>query len=304
MMTQTGNPRAGTRWFLTTLVIAASSLILSCGFDSSHKSDEEREASDREELVQTYSQIQGVYRGAIHTSKKDLELKLTLTFKEVVVGKDSEGQPRYRPVLVARFSRPGLVVLDIRMEGTYSSSSGNLTLSTEANGGEYFQIRGQLIGSNLNGEIKTSSGSTYGQLSGKLETRQVQTAEGDDLEQADRIRKHLLKLAGTYEGVVTPEDITGPFRASIRLDVEEELSSEKIPSLVAYYERIGGGSLSTRLKVQYFPERSPAEISFSSSGATGNNIERVSFLGIILDNEIRGQLSYPAFRAKFVANKK
>jgi hypothetical protein len=284
-------------------ILALSLGLSACSFESNHGSqNEQRENEDRDSLIRAYSSIQGTYEGTLQTATKTLEARLTLTYKEVVVGRDSEGQPRYRPVLVARLSRPDLLTLDVRLEGRFVPETGDLTLTTQSkadeNGnarivGEDLYLRSSIRNGELRAVVKTN-GHDYGILNVRFSSRDVRSESIDDAEQMDRIRRRMQKIAGVYEGTATPDDVMGPFRFRMRIAIEE---SAGFPTLVVFYTR-DQATVPVRMVVTYRPDRSPEEISFTNTDSTH---ERVSFYGHYSNGMIDGILTYPTFRAEMRA---
>jgi hypothetical protein len=289
--------------FALSLMMIFSLILSACAFDGKDDTDQ-RDLEDREELLRTFSQIQGIYTGTIETQYKTMPAKLTITYREVVVGKDSDGQPRYRPVLVARLSRPELFALDIRMDGKYISRTGDLTLSTTEGGGEFLQGRGSILGGNYQATLSNANLGFYGILRVSLLTREIRTEENDDAEQRDRIRNRMNLLAGTFAAVIKP-DVTIPdetedvIRSELRLLVEE---TDTFPRLVAYYNHKCGALLPIRSTVTFRPEMVPPEISFATDSGTSGL--KISFAGTFVNSAIEGRFQFPTFSGTLKAAKR
>lgn len=284
---------------LTVFTVTVFALMLSaCAFDSSNDTDQ-RDLDDRNELVRSFSAIQGIYSGTIETQYKTMPAKLTITYREVEIGKDSDGQPRYRPVLVARLSRPELLTLDVRMNGKYIERTGDLTLSTVDNGGEYLQGRGYIRGTDYTATLTNASFGFYGTLRVSLLSREIKTEENDDQEQISRIRQRMKLLEGTYRAVVKL-DIPSPdypdvVRSELRLIVEE---TGAVPVLTAFYSHMCGAIKPIRARATYKPDLVPAELSFAT---TSDMDLRITFNGTWQNSVIDGYFQFPTLSGRLHA---
>ena len=283
----------------TFLILMPFLLALSaCSFNSDSNSQEQkRDADDRAKLTRTYSAIQGVYAGTIEfDDHSNTPANLIITFREDVVGKDSQGQPRYRPVLVARLNRPNLLVLDTRLEGNYVEESGDLTFTSpkdkDGNSSEGISIHSALRGGVYEAPINWR-GARYGLLHVELTGQSVPDETQSDILQIRRIRAYLNTLTGIYNALVTPTQVSAgydvqPFQPTFRLYVDDTGS---VPALYLSWRRTEF-ELPLAIPVDLRTTLNPREISFRSPNGS---LERFVFFGTFTNGVVDGTITYPTF---------
>lgn len=296
--------------FVALFTVAA----VACSFDS-NRNENRADSEKRQENVESLSSITGVYEGTIRSpDQSEINAILSLTYREKVIGRDTDGQPIYRPVVSAKLIRPDLLVSNSTLEGRYIPENRDLTLSTETDGGEYFYLRGNINNNLYSGEIKTVSG-TYGYFQLKFKTSSVPSGASDDYAQIERIRNRLRPLEGYYSVKITPEDrLDGkpyeqPYTSTITLRIEN--ASYKgvpvnYPILIARYEHKAAGDYGPSFaQVNYKPEKAAnGELLFASNDGP----IRFSFKGRFLPEpklvdkktvaqQITGQILFNSYQA-------
>mgnify|MGYP001385473209 CR=1 FL=1 len=264
------------------LFIFFSAFSLGCAFDSKYERDQ-KNAQEREDLLNSYNAISGVYEGTLVTSRKTTRAILTITHKEVEVGKDENGQPIPRPVLVSRLSRLDLFVVDTHMNGAYTNGTGELILTI----GDAMSIRGNIRNGIYNAEVKTG-GAPYGQLSVAVQPGlRIPTAEEADLAMSARLRKALELLVGNYTVEIKPlsTSLDKPYKSSITMSVEQG-SASRVPLLVATYRHKNDDAHSiVRALATFSEEADKEEVKFEASSADGMQL---NFLGYINQKTVNG----------------
>lgn len=264
------------------LLILSSALSFGCAFDSKYDRDQ-KNAQEREELLNSYNAISGVYEGTLVTPRKTTRALLTITHKEVEVGKDENGQPTLRPVLVSRLSRLDLFVADTHMNGAYTNTNGELILTV----GDAMSIRGVIRNGVYSAEVKTG-GAPYGQLSVAVQPGiRIPTAEEADLAMSARLRKALEVLVGNYTVEIKPPpgSFDKPYKSSITMTVEQG-SASRVPLLVATYRHKNDDAHSiVRALATFSQEADKEEVKFEASSADGMQL---NFLGYIDQKTVNG----------------
>jgi hypothetical protein len=294
------------------LMIATTMLLIfaSCSFpDQGVMSDIQKDLTDRNKIVEAFAAIEGVYEGEIFSPSQNRSepARLILTYREVPVGTDNDGQIRYRPRLFARFNRPNVLKLDNKLEGVFEPVTGDLTLSSLPTEQEAFYIRTRLESNRIKGTLRLGA-QIYGILDVVRVSRELPDDTTEDENQRQRIRNKLLNLAGDYEAQVTdievlvPNISIDPFRPetfSIRISETQG----KLPQLVLHYRK-SDAFLVVQAQVEYRPDLQPEEISFKVPRGTGPGQETFDFFGIWDKGVIEGRIVYPTFVGKLRAVKK
>lgn len=297
-----------------TLVFVSVLMLAACSFDA--KQDlSKRELEKRDSAGKPLASIEGVYVGDItQEDNSKVKLQISLSYREDVVGQDSDGQPIYRPILRATMIRPELIALNSTLQGRYEDQTGDLTMSTAKDGGSYFYLRGEAINGHYNGIIRTDSG-TYGYFQLKQVSAEVPSSTTDDLAQIKRIRERLKALEGYYQIEIkpdlradgTPSEPT--YSSNVMITVENAQlngASSEYPLLVASYEHKTDRTFAPiRSTVTFRPERKPLpEIYFSSTNAvighaflgTWTDTARDS-QGNLLPPQLSGRMTFKAYSA-------
>jgi hypothetical protein len=282
----------------------------SCSFpDQGTMSDVQKDLTDRNKIVETFAAIEGVYEGEIFSTNQNRSepARLILTYREVPVGTDNDGQIRYRPRLFARFNRPNVLRLDNKLEGVFEPVTGDITLSSLANEQEAFYIRTRLQTNRIKGTLRLGA-QVYGVIDVVLVTRELPDDTTEDENQRQRIRRRLLSLAGEYQAEVTNIEMLVPnisidsFRPET-FSIRVSETQGKLPQLVLYYRK-SNSFLVVQAQVDYRPELQPEEISFKVPRGTGPGQETFDFFGTWDKGVIEGRIVYPTFVGKLRAVKK
>lgn len=281
----------------------------SCSFpEQGTMSDVQKDLSDRNKIVDAFGAIEGVYEGHVFfpNQNRRQEARLILTYREVPVGTDSDGQIRYRPRLFARFNRPEVLVMDNKLEGVFEPVTGDITLSSLASEPESFYIRTRVQSHQIQGTLRLGA-QIYGILDVTRVTRDLPDDTDEDENQRQRIRTKLVSLAGDYQARVTDIELLVP-NINIKPFVVDTFSirvSEtqgRMPQLILYYRK-SPAFLVVQSVVDYRPALQPEEISFKTPrGGAGQ--ETFDFFGTIDNGVIEGQIVYPTFVGKLRAVKR
>lgn len=289
-------------------ILAITLLALSaCAFDQSETDpNRKRDLNNREKLVRAYEGIQGVYEGEFTTPSRIENVRLTISYTEVEVGKTQDGEIRYQPELRAKLSRLDRDILDTYLTASMITETSDLTLTTQEGGGDKFYIRGFIRDGAFQAPVRNGEGSQIGTFNLRLITREVVAPpEGAGNETYDRIKAILLPVQGTYKGVVKRMDgkKDTSFIVEMNMRIEDKVVNGTIlPVLVCYNRREDGLSLAARHSVTYNSDRNPIELTFEAPpGATG--FTAWSMKAIFQNGKITGDMVYPTFVAPFVATK-
>jgi len=283
-----------------------SFLLASCSFpEPGAMGDVQKDLGDRNKIVEAFSAIEGVYEGQVFlpNQNRSQPARLILTYREVPVGTDNDGQIRYRPRLFARFNRPNVLTLDNKMEGVFEPLTGDITLSSLPNEQEAFYIRTRVQSEQIKGTLRLGA-QVYGVLDVVRVSRSLPDDSTEDENQRQRIRARLSNLVGDYDALVTDIDMLvpniniQPFKVetfSIRISDTQG----KIPQLILYY-RQSQAFLVVQAPIVYRPELIPEEITFKAvKGGPGQ--ETFDFYGSWDNGVISGQIVYPTFSGKLRA---
>lgn len=280
-----------------------------CSFsDSGVMGDIQKDLGDRNKMIEAFSAIEGVYEGQVFlpNQNRNQPARLILTYREVAVGTDNDGQIRYRPRLFARFNRPNVLVLDNKLEGVFDPLTGDITLSSLPNEPEAFYIRTRIQSDQIKGTLRLGA-QVYGELDVVRVSRTLPDDSNEDENQRQKIRAQLATLAGDYDASVTDIDILvpniniKPFHVetfSIRISDTQG----KLPKLILYY-RQSNAFLVVQVPVDYRPHLFPEEVSFNAPrGGAGQ--ETFDFFGTWDNGVISGKIVYPTFIGTLRAVKK
>jgi hypothetical protein len=244
--------------------ILSSLLLSACAFNGNdtNNSDEARVYKDnRDELIQKFSQVTGVYEGTISTNKansskpgnyKPVSIPVQMAFftEDVATGKDSNGESKILPALKLRYRQLDAVSKDNIIETRYLSASGELTAaSTDGS----VSVRGIFKGQTIEGEVFRSSGK-LGNFSVRLVTKDVDSGfTSDQGEYYDRVLSQYKELLGSYKGRITP--VLGGYKGPNNgKPYDAELKVELVPAVV-------NGSAGFKLQATFFrPQLDPSLI--------------------------------------------
>ncbi len=265
----------------------------------------QRDLNDRNKIVSSYQAIEGVYEGSLYLkqSNQTIPAKLIMTYREVSVGNDNEGQLRYRPRLFARFSRPEALFLDVKMEGVFEPTTRDITLSSIKEESESYYLRTQMDGDIIRGTLKLGE-QNYGELNLKLKTKILPSEIDQEIELRQAIREKLAPLTGNYECLVTPDPSSGlkPFSPEVfKLVVSE--SQGRLPQLMLYYRQSNAFVIVTT-PVTYKPYLSPEEFSVKAERTANISQETFEIFALLNHGVIEGTISYPTFTGSLRAIKK
>lgn len=281
--------------------------LAACAFDQSDTDpNRKRDLNNREKLVRAYENIQGVYEGEFTTASRIENVRLTISYTEVEVGKTQDGEIRYQPELRARLSRLDRDILDTYFTASMITETSDLTLTTQQGGGEAMYIRGVIANGVFQAPVRNGEGSQIGTLNVRLVSKEViAPPEGRGNETYDRIKAILLPVQGTYKATVKRMDGREKkyFVVDLNIRIEDRnVNGTIVPVLVSYSRREDGLSTSVRHSIIYNGDRSPIELTFEPP-ATAVGYSAWSLKAIFQNNVITGDVVYPTFVAPFEARK-
>lgn len=277
-----------------------------CAFDKSDTDpNRKRDLVNREKLVRAYEGLQGVYEGTLVTPIRTEMVRLTLSYTEVEVGKNQDGEIRYQPELRARFSRLTLDLFDIYMTASYIPETADLTLTTDNDGGESVYIRGYVINGHFSAPVKNRDGSYVGQVELDLVSKEVVAPpDGTANDVYDRIKARLVPISGQYSMTVTPYDRRyEAFKVDLLIRIEDKIvEGQRIPALSSYSRREDGFSTAGKHSIAYNGTRRPEELTFEPA-STNAGYSAWSSKAIFENGKISGEIYYPTFQGTFIAER-
>ena len=272
------------------LSIFSSLLLSACAFNGNdtNNSDEARVYKDgRDELIQKFSQVTGVYEGTIATTKgnsrkpgtykpSSLPIQLAFFTEDVATGRDSNGETKILPALRMRYRQLDAVRDDISTEARFLAASGELTAaSTDGS----ISVRGIFKGQSIEGEVFRSAGKV-GNFTVKLVSKDVGAGfTNDESQYYDRVNAQYKDLIGSFKGKITP--VVGGYKGPLNgKPYDAELKVELVPSVVdgsagfklqaTFYRPQLDPALNgpRRLDVGYEPEFDPPLLIMTGNGST------------------------------------
>lgn len=281
-------------------------LLYSCSFQSRPPlSDVQKDLDERNQIVQSYASIEGTYVGELNIKSQSriVGAKLAITYREVAVGSDNDGQIRYRPRLFARLSRPEMFLYDIKLEGVYEPLTGDLTLSSPPGDKESYFFRTRINNGQITGDLRINA-QILGSLNVKFQSSDL-SDDVNDQEEVNRLIAHeLKKISGAYRARVTPDEffdqlISFPAFNPETFNLILVESRDQMPQLFLYYRK-SREFLVVQARVEYRPDLQPAQIRFETPRG-GPGQETFTFNGFLNRGKIEGEIVYPTFRGRLVA---
>lgn len=278
-----------------------------CAFNQSETDpNRKRDMETREKLRDSYQDISGVYEGEYVQPARTELVRLTLSFRETPAGRDADGNLKYQPELTARFTRLERNLFDSVMTAGFVPETADLTLTTNSGGGEYFYIRGTLSNGEYAAPVKDSQGRLLGYINLKYTNKEVKAPDqGEANETYDRLRRPLEPFTGKWMGHLVRhvqgwEDMD--FEFLVRVEDFTAQDGTIYPRLVSYSRPTNGFSTVGKHLIDYNTDRTPHEFTFNPvQGAKGYGDWQMK--GLVINNEIRGQASFPTFEGSFVIRK-
>jgi hypothetical protein len=277
-------------WILSVLV-AASFIQSACAFngDDSRNSDEARVYKEnREDLLQKFSALTGIYEGEISTNKavsnkpgsykpSSIPAQLAFYTEDVPTGKDSNGEFKILPVLKLRYRQLNSALQDYVLDARFLPASGEITAASSDGG---ISIRGFLNADSITGDIFRSQGK-LGNFKVSLTTRDVQSGlSNSSSDYYSRVTEYYKHLLGRYEGTITPAKNAAyqgpkkdgsPYPAAVEIAivpaVVDGASSFKLQATL-FRNSLDWADGPRRLDVAYDAEFEPALLIMSADGST------------------------------------
>jgi hypothetical protein len=234
--------------------IAGLALMLSACAGGGGSIDDQKtlQRRDSEKLQLQYDSVRGTYEGLMSnpaTGLRPTPARLVVYVVPVQDGANSDGTPKFRPTLRARFRLNEAVseTDSMTLLGDLNSASGEVTLTSvsgtvgaQAPDGMMLSIRGQLWGGGAKRLELTRRGGTWGYFSGtRLSMDASAPAAGEDAENRERLLSVYSKIAGRYVGVVAGRG-GERYEVEINLMIVERVGQSmqvSQPGLMAQYRR-------------------------------------------------------------------
>lgn len=286
-----------------------SLLLVGCSFSESNSDPtRRRNLEDRQKLIDAYSAIQGVYEGTFEPSTGVEQVRLTISYREEVVGKNDDGENIYLPVLTGRFTRLNTSFFDTKLDASYIPETGDITLTTQkAEGGtvrsDYYYVRGFIRDGVFESVVKSASGAVIGPINVRKVSSEVRSPSGDELEEYERYKARVSKFIGRYKAVVT-RDPKMIFEIDIDIQVIEDFDGNRglRPILISNSRRTDGFSRAGRHTISYLTDRGVEELIFTPrAGATGYEAYSLSAVWNDKEKSFKGTAVFPTFSAEFAA---
>lgn len=241
------------------VVYAFCGLILAVGFSAcggSFGDDSRSEIQrDRAKLETRYRKVQGTYVGSIEsldgTSATNVELSMYIDYKDD--GVDPEGNPKFLPLLLARFLLPDVIGENDRerLIADYDDLTGQIIFtrhaaasgaSAQAAASTPFSITGVVRDDGVEGQV-VRTGGVWGRIQAKRVSAVAQAADdGEDEDERRRRRKIYARIEGVYRGTV--DNSVRPYQGQLTITITQTLlpgpSGKQIqmPILAAKFSRL------------------------------------------------------------------
>lgn len=248
-----------------------------------------------------YEKIKGTYVGTIVKDSESEELKkvwkieLGLYIVEIKYGNDTNGEPKFRPVLIGRFKQLSPVAPNVLMEVQHIAETGKLVLLAQANGTSggtdlIKTIMADLKNDKITGVASKFSG-FWGNLELALKSRNVDIPrDGDQEDYNKRLMEEYKKIEGEYEGTISPVGLES-FDFLLRIFTIQVTGENGLtPKLKAYYRRKNDKYNVTELTmdVQFKTEMDPPGIDMAGQKSNASNAYFVVLNGRIQGGKIKG----------------
>ncbi|MCE3009876.1 MAG: hypothetical protein LW875_04610 [Proteobacteria bacterium] len=252
------------------LAISFQLMTTSCAFGPSENEAEKEELKDIEQLKNTYSAIQGEYKGEIVGNGRTIPVMAWLYWVLEPSTANSKGEKTFIPSLRMRYRQLDVIQRDQIGAVRFVSSSGDF-LGTVSSTSAVTHFSGSLNQSNLNLTVVKNEG-TLGRMTARRISADIQ-ATSKNLEEDffDRLKLAHQRVVGLYEGHVKPASgSVYPIQIEIKSFQRVSESGSLTLLLKAVYRRLDfpDPTVSERLmdaSVRF--ELFPIEISLSSEGS-------------------------------------
>ncbi len=241
--------------------LAAAASLAACGGSAADDSRSEFQR-DREKLETRYNRLRGTYAGTIDPGEgggqiEKVEIAMYVDYRDG--GVDPEGNPRFLPLLLARFHLPDFVGENDResLKADYDEITGRIIFTRAAAGGpageggaaasgaSAFSIRGTFRGDAIEGEV-VRNGGTWGRLDVKRVSDAASSpAGGEDEAERRRRAKIFESIQGVYRGKVESSGIDFAGQLTITLTQRPGVGPSgktiQLPVLTARFARLDAG---------------------------------------------------------------
>ena len=299
--------------FLTLTILIT---FIGCAFNDDKITTDKQELEDRNNLLKIYKSVEGVYRGEIRyiSDNRTVPVEITLYSEEISNGRNSDGETKMQPVLRARYYQADKLSGEASLDAKYIQETGDLALSSKLDergqptGGEQIYIRGRLLSSEFNGELRLTddrTGITDAKIKTKLYSKDLNNRDNSlQKDYYERIRNIYMTVAGEYSLKARPDPrYASAFYATLILKVSDKVvNGIPVPTLRASYQRDGSQIEITTADAVYRYDLDPAELIIdASSNARG---EPIRLRGHFINGILQGTILLPRYDATFEATKK
>jgi len=274
------------KWF--TMAFVALN-IAACAFDKNSNSDTQQELDDRAALYEKYNRVTGTYSGTIVASTIVQPVDISFFTIEKKKGETADGQPKYLPVLMARYrvkNTTDLEQMDAFMEAKYITETSEIFMS---NAEGSLGVHGTISGEDLTADV-TRNGGRWGALRANLTSRAAAGENNANVraERDARLTKLYEPITGFYKGTVTLQaNSSGPsFNAELLVSIGQVKDKDGyfMPALQAYFTPkpppIPGKPStpvdSLAMNGEYRSDASPPYIAFASYEGRADSITNLS----------------------------
>lgn len=232
---------------------AVAATLAACGGSAGDDSRSEHQR-DREKLEGRYSRLRGTYVGAIQPGAGEpptnVELAMYVDYRDG--GVDSQGNPKFLPLLLASFILPDFVGENDResLKADYDEITGRVIFTRSGSDGASgratamgaFSISGVVRGETIEGEL-VRNGGVWGKitLNRVNETAAGPTGGEDEAERRRRV-KIFESVRGVYRGEVETNGINHAAQLNLTLTQRPGIGPSgkamQLPVLVARYLRL------------------------------------------------------------------
>ncbi len=249
-----------------------------------------------------YQKIKGTYAGSIlreannREPRREWKVELGIYIIDIKYGNDPNGEPKFRPVLKARFKQLSPVAPNVLLDAQFVPESGRLVFSATPSSGTGVGtdllnlINAELKNDTIIGTASKASG-YWGNLALSLTSREVDTPSfGDQEDYNNRLMEEYQKIAGNYEGKISPVGLEAfDFELKIFI-VQVSGDNSMAPKLRGYYKRKSDKYNVTELTmdIDYKTELTPAGIDMSGQRSNGSLTYYVVLNGTITGGSITG----------------
>lgn len=303
-----------TRLFLAVMTLAMVFGMAACSAgSSSNGADTKANTEDNQRFLQEYGAIFGRYKGTVSANPIQ-NVEVAIYWVPVPTGgRDSRGQPLFRNVAKARYTRLSSTQPDYILDVRYTAETAEVQMSIEPpkppSGSQppdtsvAFLITGNLVGTEITGVVVVPGG-----VLGNINLTRVSgdssaPPEGDVEQRNQRLRELYRPLEGDYTGqtvFVGPDSETLKFTMKLYVVDAPATDGTTIPILLSYYRRANDptGNVALTMDCTFNTNTNPPTINMISRPYPGPpNNYKISVTARVRGNTITGSFT-EAFKAR------